>query len=49
MEDNNLDLQTLTHFNNVKDIQLRELIHSVPNNGFVNPDIVYNHFLLSTY
>ena len=45
---NNLYLQTLTHFNNIQEIHLREIINSVPTNGMVNPDIVYKSLLLST-
>ncbi len=45
---NNLYLQTLTHFNNIQEIHLREIINSVPKNGMVNPDIVYKSLLLST-
>ena len=48
MEINNLDLQQLTHFNNIKDIQLREIISNVPKKRAVNPDIVYKSLLLST-
>ena len=41
-ETNNLDLQTFTHFNNAREITLRERILNVPNSGLVSPDIIYN-------
>ena len=48
MEINNLDLQQLTHFNNIKDIPIRQIINKIQKKRAVNPDIVYKSLLLNT-
>ena len=44
----NLNNQVLEHFNNTNEIKLREIVHTIPKNGKVNPDIIYKSLLLST-
>ena len=48
MEISNLDLQQLTHFNEIKDIPFRQIINQIPKRRAVNPDIVYKSLLLKT-
>jgi hypothetical protein len=48
MEINNIDLQQLTHYSNIKDIPLRQIINQIPKKRAINPDIVYKSLLLNT-
>ena len=44
----NPDLQTLSHFSNIEDIQLRTILNNVPKSNIVNPDNIYKSLLLNT-
>jgi hypothetical protein len=48
MEINNIGLQQLTHYSNIKDIPLIQLINQIPKKRAINPDIVYTSLLLNT-